>query len=142
MALDRSESERLYAENLELQAEAAMLQELIPQVTPYDGPLPKSWGEFQNRPPAWQRHVEANHPEHHKDLWARQVLLDAAGEHDKAEARRLEVLKDCPVKSVEDFNALPVAEPRKLAQTMTAEQKAALLGQAIPGPGSLMTNPR
>ena len=122
------------AEAATLRQEIAYLEELVPQHVPFTGTLPATLADFEELPEPWRRQIAVEHSEHLQDLVNKnqiQLELDA---HDRREARRLEILKDLPVKTTDEFDALPPAEREDLAFSMTSEQQSALSGALPPDP--------
>ncbi len=118
----------LQAENILLEREARALRELVPHLTPYDGPLPETFEGFAALPDPHRRQVQAEHPDHVASLRQVDELLHQAAEHDRNEAARVAALDGVPVRTPEQFAALDDADRRGLAMTMTGAQRHALYG--------------
>ncbi len=128
MTTQRTEREKLLAEGLELRQELERVEGLYPRLVPFTGALPKTLEELENLPAPWQQQLTREHPEHLRDLTARERLKALAQAADEREARRREVLKDLSVQTAADFNALDPGERRKLVMAMTPEQRRAMAG--------------
>ncbi len=118
----------LQAENILLQRETQMLQELLPHLVPFDGPLPESLEQFGDLPEPYRRQIAAENPEHIEALGQVAQLLRQAESQDRREADRVAALAGLPVDSVEQFAALNEDQRRELAFAMNSRQRRALCG--------------
>jgi len=73
---------RLQAENILLRREVASVQQLLPSLVPYTGPLPASLEQLEALPQPHRRQVAREHPEHLLKLRQVQELLDQAARRD------------------------------------------------------------
>jgi len=130
----------LQAENILLRREAEMLRAALAEVTPFEGPLPRTLGELADLPAAHRRQVVREHPDHVRALGDADALVRRAERAGRVEDRRRAVLAEAGLEGPEAFAALPARRRRELLTAMTPEQRRALLGlpeDAKRGPGYL-----
>jgi len=118
----------LQAENILLQRETRMLQDLLPELVPYEGPLPESLEQYAELPEPYRRQIAAEHPEHIEALGQVSQLLAQAEAQDRREASRLAALAGLPVDSNAQFAELDEDGRRELAFAMDSRQRRALCG--------------
>ncbi len=118
----------LQAENIVLRRETETLRQQLPEVVPYDGPLPETLAAFGALPAAHQRQVLTRQPEHVRRLRELDALLREADRRASREAERRAALGDADVSTPEQLAALPAEQRRQVVLKMTPQQRRALLG--------------
>ena len=108
-----------------------MLTDLLPELVPYDGPLPETFEAFVALPEPHRRQIAAEHGDHVQTLREVEQLVQIAAEHDSREDRRREALEGLPAESADEFAALDKHQRRELAMTLTRRQRLAMLGEGL-----------
>jgi hypothetical protein len=119
------------AERIRLAREAAMLTELVAELTPYAGELPETMEQYRALPAAHRRQLALKHPEHVGSLQQVEELMEHAAAADRRGAQSRQELAGLPVDSPEAFAALPPHERARLALSLTRRQRLALCGQPV-----------
>jgi len=122
------------ARNVKLKSELEYLRAEMPKHVPFSGALPTTIQAFQDLPTPWREQVNKENPELVQDLVNEQAIKEQLAEHDRQAARVAEVLADCPVKSVQEFDALSPERRVEVAHDLTQDQRNALAGILPPDP--------
>lgn len=127
---------------IKLQREKAFLTELVPEHTDFfalGGEAPTDIEAFNALPEPYRRQIVAKLGVKYTQVLVNLEKAAAVQVHDQAvEARRDEVLKDVPFRTLDDFNALDAKQRRKYARELSQEQFAALRGELPDEDGGLV----
>lgn len=119
----------LEAERIALRREEAMLTELLPQLIPFDGPLPGTWADYQRLAEPHRRQIADEHPEHVEGLHQAEQLVANAEQLDEAQTRRQSELAGAPVRSNEELALLDADQRLDVSSRLTRRQRLAMCGE-------------